>query len=210
MLLELEDIYKVVPKDVIKDIFDEFELDLLDGYHGFYHWSRVIENGMFLSEDNGTNLNVIIAFGFFHDCKRENDDEDPEHGFRGSQIMAEYKDRLGLTNEEFQKAYTACDGHTNEKHHEDLDIATCWDADRLDLMRVGIYPKPEFLNNDLAKEDWVIESRSEIAEYEENPSWADDLVEDIINSPTLTESLEQFEAKYAESKETAYKKPKNN
>ena len=153
---------------------------------------------------------LIIAFGLFHDCKRENDDEDPEHGFRGSQIMAKYQDRLGLTNEEFQKAYEACDGHTDIHHHDDLDIATCWDADRLDLMRVGIYPKPDLLNNELAKEDWFIALRSEIAEEEENPEWATDIVNDIINNPKqeLEEDLESFQKKYAESKETAYVRPK--
>ena len=210
MLLEKEDIYKVIPKDVITDIFNDFELDLLDGEHGFYHWSRVIENGMFLSEDNGCNLNVIIAFGLFHDCKRENDNEDPEHGFRGSQILAQYKDRVNLTEEEFQKAYEACDGHTAIHFHDDIDIATCWDSDRLDLMRVGIYPDPDLLNNELAKEDWVIEARSEISEEEINPEWANDIVDDIINQPKIEvkESLESFQKKYAESKETAHIKPK--
>jgi hypothetical protein len=33
-------------------------------------------------------------------------------------------------------------GHTQERTHPDVTIQTCWDADRLDLGRVGIAPHP--------------------------------------------------------------------
>ena len=42
-------------------------------------------------------------------------------------------------------------GHTHERTHPDVTIQTCWDADRLDLGRVGIYPSPEYLSTEIAK-----------------------------------------------------------
>jgi len=38
---------------------------------------------------------------------------------------------------------TACEGHTYKGYHDDVTIQTCWDADRLDLGRVGITPDPD-------------------------------------------------------------------
>lgn len=180
MELKKEDVYKVIPKDVIAELFEDFELDIEEGVHGFSHWARVIDNGMFLSEENGANKNVLIAFGLFHDVKRENDRDDPDHGFRGGQLLKKYKDRVNLTEEEIEKVIEACSGHTDEMHHEDLDIGTCWDSDRLDLYRVGIYPEPEYLNNEYAMQEEVIEMRSERAEWEEMSPWACDIFDEII------------------------------
>jgi uncharacterized protein len=174
-----EKIYGIIPKEIIKEIFDDFDLDLEDGIHGIYHWARVIENGLEISQHNNANMNVIIAFGLFHDCQRENDSEDPDHGFRGGEFLEQFRGKLNLTNEEFDKAKKACAGHTNVLHDNDLDISTCWDADRLDLFRVGIYPEAEYLNNDIAKNDSFIESRSELAEYEENFHWMTCIIEDF-------------------------------
>ena len=181
-------IFEVVPKDVIKDIFEEFELELEDGIHGAYHWARVIENGWEIAQDNGANMKVIVAFGFFHDCKRENDGDDPDHGFRGGEFMEKYRHRLNLTDEEFRKAQIACAGHTDVLHDNDLDIGTCWDSDRLDLLRVGIMPDPDYLNNEISKNPDFIEVRSEYAEYDEEMAWMFEIIEDI-HSYKLTDYL---------------------
>ena len=34
----------------------------------------------------------------------------------------------------------ACRLHTNGQREADVTIQTCWDADRLDLLRVGTHP----------------------------------------------------------------------
>ena len=47
--------------------------------------------------------------------------------------------------------YAACAGHTHEKTHADITIQTCWDADRLDLGRVGIRPDPTYLGTTAAR-----------------------------------------------------------
>jgi uncharacterized protein len=56
-----------------------------------------------------------------------------------------------LSDREFQLLHRACAGHTHERIHPDVTIQTCWDADRLDLGRVGITPSPYYLNTEAAK-----------------------------------------------------------
>lgn len=176
-----EKIYSVIPKEVLHDIFEDFDLEIEDGIHGLYHWARVIENGLEIANHNNANTKIIVAFGFFHDCQRENDGEDPEHGFRGGEFMEQYRGKINLTDEEFDKVKIACSGHTDTLHHDDIDISTCWDSDRLDLYRVGIYPEPEYLNNKISKNELFIKQRSELAEYEERPEWSKELIEDVYS-----------------------------
>jgi uncharacterized protein len=55
--------------------------------------------------------------------------------------------------------HTACADHTKGLLDADITIQTCWDADRLDLGRVGIVPDPDRLCTDAAREptfqDWA-------------------------------------------------------
>ena len=52
----------------------------------------------------------------------------------------------------------ACTGHTagGIGEHEDITIRTCWDADRLDLLRAGITPNPKYLCTPAARDPDVI------------------------------------------------------
>ena len=53
--------------------------------------------------------------------------------------------------------FQACHLHTDGHTEGDLTLQTCWDADRLDLGRVGIVPKPDLLCTDAARSlvDWA-------------------------------------------------------
>jgi uncharacterized protein len=42
-------------------------------------------------------------------------------------------------------------GHSDGKTEADVTVQTCWDADRLDLGRIGVYPKTELLCTATAK-----------------------------------------------------------
>jgi hypothetical protein len=57
-----------------------------------------------------------------------------------------------LPNDRFELLYYACVWHTDGEHHDDPTIATCWDADRLDLGRVGMVPDPDFMSTDFGRE----------------------------------------------------------
>lgn len=180
MTLKKEDVYNLIPKEVLTEIFEEFELDIDGGVHGFGHWARVVDNGIEICKNNGANPNVAIGFGLFHDVKRENDNDDPDHGFRGGELLFEFKDRTNFTEEELFKIKEACTGHTGELHHDDLDVGTCWDSDRLDLYRVGIEPDVKYLNNEYSMNEDVIDRACDRAEMEYMSPWAIEIYDEII------------------------------
>jgi uncharacterized protein len=122
------------------------------GYHGVAHWARVLENGLRLAKDTGANVDVVRLFAVLHDSRRINEDFDPDHGPRASEFARTLWGRLfDLPDDEFRLLHRACAGHTHERTHPDVTIQTCWDADRLDLGRVGITPHPSRLCTAAAK-----------------------------------------------------------
>jgi uncharacterized protein len=116
------------------------------GDHGIAHWARVLENGLRLAGETGAVVEVVALFAVLHDCRRVNEHRDPEHGPRAAEFATSLRGRLfDLPDHEFGLLYRACHGHTHERTHPDVTIQTCWDADRLDLGRVGITPHPSRL-----------------------------------------------------------------
>jgi uncharacterized protein len=123
-----------------------------DGEHGIAHWARVLENGLRLAEETGASIEIVQLFAVLHDCRRRNEGEDPEHGRRAAELARSLRGEIfDLSDREFRILHRACAGHTHERTHPDETIQTCWDADRLDLGRVGITPNPYFLNTEPAK-----------------------------------------------------------
>lgn len=112
--------------------------------HGLEHWKQVDWNGLLLATETGADIMVVRLFALFHDSKRADDGYDEEHGPRGAEFAREcFKERrLGITREQFDKLYHACKYHTTEHRSGDATIDTCYDADRLDLGRVGIKLDP--------------------------------------------------------------------
>ena len=68
---------------------------------------------------------------------------------------------FNVTDDQFRLLYDACALHTDGLTEGDVTVQTCWDSDRLDLMRVGITPETQYLCTDAAKEpemiDWACE-----------------------------------------------------
>jgi uncharacterized protein len=122
------------------------------GDHGVAHWARVFENGLCLAEETGAHVEVVRLFAVLHDSQRLNEGTDPDHGPRAAEFARMLRGRLfDLPEREFRLLHRACAGHTHERTHPDVTIQTCWDADRLDLGRVGIMPDPSYLCTDVAK-----------------------------------------------------------
>lgn len=129
-----------------------------DGFHGKDHWLRVLRNGRELAANTGANLRVVELFALIHDSQREHEGDDPEHGHRA----AEYARSLqgvwfDLSNEELELLVYACRYHSDGFIKADLTVQVCWDADRLDLGRVGIQPDPRYLCTECAKRHLKIE-----------------------------------------------------
>ena len=112
--------------------------------HGILHWEQVERNGLLLATETGADTTVVRLFALFHDSKRANDGQDIVHGARGAEFAKACfeEHRFEITQEQFDKLYHACKFHTTEHRFGDATIDTCYDADRLDLGRVGIMLDP--------------------------------------------------------------------
>lgn len=157
-------ISNLITDDLLSFLRGHYSLDWDHGIHGFAHWKRVRENGLKLASINGANSRVVEAFAFTHDIQRINEGTDYQHGWRASQFIRNYLVKSGLltlSNEEIDLLCLACEGHTDKSVSANLTIQTCWDADRLDLMRVGTMPDKRYLCTDAAKQDemirWAVE-----------------------------------------------------
>jgi len=141
---------------VLNKILEDYALPL-NGDHGLAHWARVLENGLKLAEETGANVEVVSLFAVLHDSRRLNEYSDPEHGPRAAEFATELRGLFfDLDDREFRLLYRACSGHTHERTHPNITIQTCWDADRLDLGRVGITPHPSRLCTEYAKRSETI------------------------------------------------------
>ena len=148
----------MLTRPLIAHLRKHFSLDW-QGIHGAPHWARVRANGLRLAETTGAHQAVVELFAFLHDSCRLDEYEDPGHGERAAGLAHELRDRyFELPDAEFSWLVAACKGHsdglTDAAH---VTILTCWDADRLDLGRIGIRPKPTKLCTSAARDPGVIE-----------------------------------------------------
>ena len=121
--------------------------------HGPEHWARVERNGLYIAEKTGADPTIVQLFALFHDCRRINDAIDPGHGLRGAEYAAKIKDELlNISSDDFDKLYYACQWHTDKNETDDMTIAACWDADRLDIGRVGYIVDAQYMNSQPAQE----------------------------------------------------------
>ena len=135
----------------------EFQLDWR-GIHGAAHWARVRYNGLLLARSTGADTRVVELFAFLHDARRENDGHDTDHGERAAELARELDGRLfALDRRAMLQLEVAWRDHSAGETRAEATIQTCWDADRLDLGRVGIRPHPRYLCTEAARDPGLIE-----------------------------------------------------
>jgi uncharacterized protein len=123
------------------------------GDHGVVHWARVLENGLRVAEANGADGEVVALFALFHDSRRVNEYRDDGHGLRGGEFARSLRGSLvHLDNARFELLFEACRLHADGHTTGDPTLLACWDADRLDLGRVGITPDLHRLCTEAARE----------------------------------------------------------
>lgn len=151
-----------VNQGLINYLKANFRLDW-QGIHGVRHWARVRRNGLIIAADNGADKDVIQLFAFIHDAERYDDYTDPGHGERAA-VLAEHLNGqfFDLSRKRLGWLMQACEMHSDghARSASGLAAATitaCWDADRLDLGRIGIRPEPKYLSNAVAKSPTVID-----------------------------------------------------
>jgi uncharacterized protein len=144
MIIDFEQLWQTVE--------NQFQMHV-HSIHGPTHWKRVERNGLLLASRTGADVIIVRLFAIFHDSRRLDDGWDKGHGARG----AEYAEKLrpilpGISDENFEKLHYACTWHADGASSDDVTIGTCWDADRLDLGRVGVIPSAEFMSTAFARE----------------------------------------------------------
>ncbi len=138
-------------KRLVDTILEDYALPWHET-HGVGHWARVFRNGMRLAQATGADVDVVQLFAVFHDARRINEGTDFGHGKRAAEYAAQLRGTVfDLPDEQFRLLVDACAGHTDGGTTGDITIQTCWDADRLDLGRVGICPNPTRLCTDAAR-----------------------------------------------------------
>ena len=106
-----------------------------------------------LDRDRG----ILGAEFELHDSKRRNDGHDPRHGARAARFAASIRGSLlDLSDGDLELLRYACEFHTDGLTEADVTVQTCWDADRLDLGRIGILPDPRRLCTPAAREPATI------------------------------------------------------
>jgi uncharacterized protein len=156
---------------IIHAVLEEYALPW-DGDHGVAHWARVFENGNRLAGETGAVIVVVQLFAVLHDSRRVNEATDPDHGPRAAEFARTLWGQLfDLPDSEFRLLHRACAGHTHERTHPDVTVRTCWDADRLDLGRVGITPHPSYLCTEEAKRPEMIKWADGRASFGEVPEF---------------------------------------
>ena len=112
--------------------------------HGKKHWFKVYANCRILKPGDEFRK-FFFAFAMLHDCRREMEFQDEAHGYLAS-----------LTVPEYPVLRDAIQYHSLGATTDDPLMGVCWDADRLELPRVGTRVRTKFLSTDagvkLAKE----------------------------------------------------------
>ena len=121
-----------------------------DGLHGINHWNRVAAHGRAIGQIQGlheADMVIVDVFSYLHDSCRQTEGIDGDHGQRAA-VMAYDLNGLfyNLNDRDLERLCDAIAGHSFGGTSKDVTIQTCWDADRLDLGRVGIVPSDKYLS----------------------------------------------------------------
>jgi len=132
--------------------------------HGEQHWKAVAWAGLGLARQiDGCDAELVLLFALLHDTQRFNESRDPEHGLRAALFALELRSEgvLTLDDERLALLVDACTRHDKGYVSDDPTTGACWDADRLNLWRVGITPEARLLSTPPARESELIaEARS--------------------------------------------------
>ncbi len=138
-------------RELVTAILEQFQLPL-DGVHGLEHWARVCSNGYHLADREGLDADLVEYFALLHDACREDEGRDHEHGLRAANLAGAWRGvHFDLTDEDFQHLTYALRFHSDGLLHADPIVEVCWDADRLDLSRIGVTPMPGLLCTNSAR-----------------------------------------------------------
>lgn len=122
--------------------------------HGMDHWRRVTVTGIKLANETlAADAEVVAAFGILHDSLRLADRGDRAHGLRAALLAFELRDDgvIHFDDGQMHRLGYALQHHNCARVSTDPTIGCAWDADRLDLTRVGIRPRFDLLSTEAGR-----------------------------------------------------------
>jgi uncharacterized protein len=126
-------------------IINQFPVEIT-GIHGVLHWARVLENGRLVARYTAARVDVIEYFALLHDSRRFSNSGDRMHGPRAANFASSLRAKwIPLDDDGFALLQHAIRHHAEGGCYNDETVQACWDADRLDLARAYIEPKPHLL-----------------------------------------------------------------
>lgn len=118
--------------------------------HGFSHLRRVAAVAGRIAAAAGEDIESAVVAGFLHDCARRHDGGGVDHAHDSAaltrKLLARFYPHLD--------AVRLCDAiarHADGETTEDMLAACVWDADRLELRRLGIEVDPDLLSTEIAR-----------------------------------------------------------
>jgi uncharacterized protein len=142
--------------------------------HGPRHWRAVARVGIELAARvPGADLELVALFALLHDAQRWTDGHDPEHGARAATLAGELHERgvLDLAPDRLGLSRHACTLHADGQTSADPTVGVCWDADRLNLWRVGITPARRLLSTAAARAPALLDWSRDV--HARDRSWED-------------------------------------
>lgn len=139
--------------------------------HGPRHWARVADFGALLAELEDLErhaTHLVAAFAWCHDLARVSDGADPDHGRRGAVLFPEVArvvfpeldgDDIALVSaaiRDHNAGETAAQALAAgripvagwDRRVAETIVGCAWDADRLDLTRLGRMPHPDRMSTE--------------------------------------------------------------
>ena len=121
-----------------------------DSLHGPEHWDQVWHNCQVLAEVTpGVDIEVCFLFSMYHDMLRVDENRDKHHGVRAMKRLMTTP--LDLTHYQKAQLLTAIGMHSDGMTSTDPTIGVCWDADRMDLPRVGVIPEARYMSTEAGR-----------------------------------------------------------
>lgn len=158
------------------DLLYEIKLDathMNSPLHGELHWRAVAAAGIEIASSVSERSDIALAFGMIHDSQRERDDWDPDHGVRAANwLICSVTLASLIGTEERELLASACLYHDRGMTTQNPLIGTLWDADRINLWRVGLCPDESYFS--VLSGDAFIDMRDRYHEaWRKPPMWGD-------------------------------------
>ena len=147
---------KAVADLILPKPLAQFGRDKADVAHYLY---LVQYNGRLLAGAENANLCIVEQFSLLHHTQRRNERRDPSDGHRAARYAKSLRGVwFDLSDKEMELLTEALKYHSDGYTEADITVQVCWDADRLDLGRVGIKPAPHRLCTASAKSVDILEA----------------------------------------------------